>query len=122
MKYREQRPTGELRNFVECFWFLEQEESDAAGRRPVERLLPIDSVEVVLHHGSPFREWVGQQQQRPLPRGVIAGQLTGPLYIQPDGPVETMGLRFTPGGAYPFFGTRLDVLTGRIASFEEIWG
>ena len=53
---------------------------------------------------------------------MIAGQLTGPLYIQPAGAVQTMGLRFVPGGAYPFFGTRLDVLTGKLASFEEIWG
>jgi hypothetical protein len=28
------------------------------------------------------------------------------LFIQPAGPVATMGIRFRPGGAYPFFGTR----------------
>jgi AraC-like DNA-binding protein len=121
LKYREQRPSGELRRFVDCFWFLEQEDSDACGQRPVERLLPIGSTEVVLHHGSSFREWIGGEPTL-LPPGVIAGQLTGPLFIQPAGPVETMGLRFLPGGAYPFFGARLDVLTGRIASFEEVWG
>ncbi len=121
MRYREQSPKGELRRFVECFWFLEQEECEAKGQRPVERLLPIGAIEVVLHHGSPFREWV-DNQPRQLAPGVIAGQLTGPLYIQPAGAVQTMGLRFVPGGAYPFFGTRLDVLTGKLASFEEIWG
>jgi AraC-like DNA-binding protein len=57
-----------------------------------------------------------------LARGVVAGQLTEPLYIQPDGPVTSMGIRFKPGGAYPFLGTRLDRLTNRIPGFEDVWG
>jgi len=121
VKYREQRPTGELGRFIDCFWFLEQEETDSPEPRPLERLLPIGAIEVVLHHGSPFREW-SASQPRLLPPGVVAGQLTGPMLIQPVGRVSTMGLRFAPGGAYPFFGTRLDALTGRLAGFGEIWG
>jgi len=121
LKYREQSPAGELGRFVDCFWFLEEGEGSSASR-PLERLLPIGSIEVVIHHRSPFREWPDERQPRMLPPGVIAGQLTGPLYIQPAGPVGTMGIRFLPGGAYPFLGTRLDALTDRLATFEEIWG
>lgn len=120
MKYREQSPRGELGRFVDCFWFLQEEEP--VSERPLERLLPIGSIEVVIHHRSPFREWPDERHPRTLPPGVIAGQLTGPLFVQPAGPVSTMGVRFLPGGAYPFFGTSLDALTDRLATFGEIWG
>jgi AraC-like DNA-binding protein len=119
LKYREQSPSGELGRFVECFWFLEGE---PIAPRPLERLLPIGSIEVVVHHRSPFREWPDASHPRMLPPGVVAGQLTRPLFIQPAGPISTMGVRFRPGGAYPFLGTRLDALTDRIVSFEEVWG
>ncbi len=120
MRYREESPRGRLAPFVECFWYLADEERE--GPRPLERLLPIGSVEVVLHHRSAFREWRGEGGPNTLARGVVAGQLTGPLYIQPAGPVETMGIRFRPGGASAFFGTRLDDLTDRIVGFSDVWG
>ncbi len=122
MKYREQRPAAGLDRFIECFWFLTDGETSVKVEPPLERLLPIGAVEVVLHHGSRFRQWKGAQTPRTLAPGVVAGQLTEPLFVQPAGPVATMGIRFRPGGAYPFFGTRLDSLTNSIASFEEAWG
>ncbi len=122
MRYLEQQPTGELERFVECFWFLAQDRAAGLGSLPVERLLPVGSIEIVLHHGSPFRQCAEGEPARLLPRGVIAGQQTGPIFIQPEGAVATMGVRFFPGGAYPFFGTRLDAITGRLTSFEEVWG
>jgi AraC-like DNA-binding protein len=120
LNYREQRPAAGLDRFVDCFWFLSAD--DGAGEPPVERLLPIGAVEVVLHHGSAFRQWNGAGTSRTLARGVVAGQLTEPLFIQPAGRVATMGLRFHPGGAFPFLGARLDAFTNQIASFEEVWG
>jgi len=119
--YREQSPKGELARFVDCFWFLDHGDGPAA-ERPLEHLLPVGSIEVVIHHRSPFREWPDERQPRMLPAGVIAGQLTRALSIQPAGPISTMGVRFLPGGAYPFLGTRLDALTDRIVSFAEVWG
>ena len=121
MIYREQTPKGELARFVDCFWFLDDGD-DPAAERPLEHLLPIGSIEVVIHHRSPFREWPDERQPRTLPPGVIAGQLTRALSIQPAGPISTMGVRFLPGGAYPFLGTSLDALTDRIVSFAEVWG
>jgi AraC-like DNA-binding protein len=120
LRYREESPRGRLAEFVDCFWYLADE--DGEGPRPLERLLPIGSVEVVLHHRSAFRQWPGEGRPRTLARGVVAGQLTGPLYVQPAGPVETMGIRFFPAGASAFFGTRLDELTDRIVGFSDVWG
>ena len=120
--YRESRAHGELARYVECFWFLEEGAETTGAGCPVERLLPIGSIEVVLHRRSPFRQWSPEGAPRRLSPGVVAGQMTGPLYIQPEGPIGTMGIRFRPGGAYPFLGLPLDALTDCLASFEEVWG
>jgi len=120
LRYREESPGSGLEPYVECFWYLADD--GGSGPRPLERLLPIGSIEVVLHHRSAFREWPGGAAPRTLDRGVVAGQMTGPLYVQPAGPVETMGIRFRPGGAYPFFGARLEELTDRIIGFSDVWG
>jgi AraC-like DNA-binding protein len=120
--YRELRAHGELGQYVECFWFLEEGAGTKGAGCPVERLLPIGSIEVVLHRRSPFRQWSPEGAPQRLAPGVVAGQLTGPLYIQPEGPIATMGIRFRPGGAYPFLGLPLDALTDRLASFEDVWG
>jgi AraC-like DNA-binding protein len=120
MHYREESPRAELAPYVECLWHLEGE--GGPGPRPLERLLPIGSIEVVLHHRSAFRQWREGNGTQTLSRGVVAGQLTGPLFVQPAGPVESMGIRFRPGGAYPFVGLRLDDLTDRIVSFSDVWG
>src|SRR5262245_54472720 len=120
LRYREESPKNGLDQYVECFWYLADD--GASGRRPLERLLPIGSIEVVLHHRSAFREWTDGVSPRTLDRGVVAGPLTGPLYVQPEGPVETMGIRFRPGGAYPFLGACLEELTDRILGFSEVWG
>jgi AraC-like DNA-binding protein len=120
MRYREENPRAELAPYVECFWHLEGE--GGPGPRPLERLLPIGSIEVVLHRRSAFGQWREAGGTQTLSRGVVAGQLTGPLFVQPAGPVETMGIRFRPGGAYPFVGLHLDELTDRIVSFADVWG
>jgi AraC-like DNA-binding protein len=120
LHYREESPRNGLDQYVECFWYLVDD--GGSGPRPLERLLPIGSIEVVLHHRSAFRQWREGSSPRTLERGVVAGQLSGPLYIQPEGPVETMGIRFRPGGAYPFLGACLEELTDRILGFSEVWG
>ena len=119
--YRETRARGALARYVDCFWFLEEGAGTRGAGCPVERLLPIGAIEVVLHRRSPFRQWSPEGAPRRLAAGVVAGQQTGPLYIQPEGPIATFGIRFLPGGAYPFLGVSLDALTDRLASFEDVW-
>jgi AraC-like DNA-binding protein len=120
--YRELRASGALGRYVECFWFLEEGAGTRGAGCPIERLLPIGAIEAVLHRGSPFRQVSPEGAPRRLTAGVIAGQQTGPLDIQPEGPIATMGIRFLPGGAYPFLGMPLDALTDCLASFEDVWG
>jgi AraC-like DNA-binding protein len=56
------------------------------------------------------------------PRALMVGQMTGPLWLQPPQRVHTIGLRFRPGGLAPFVTDRVDLLTDRSPSLEDLWG
>jgi AraC-like DNA-binding protein len=48
--------------------------------------------------------------------------MTRPVLVAPTGPVQLLGIRFTPGGALPFFHTPPGELTNTIAPLAEVAG
>ena len=56
------------------------------------------------------------------PRSFVVGELTRFILLQPTGPVDTMGVRFRPGGAYRFLPFPVGLLTDSFVSTGNIWG
>ena len=56
------------------------------------------------------------------PACFVVGLLTSPFVIAPAARVDTMAVRFRPGGAYPFFRGPLTALTDRAAALDDLWG
>ncbi len=54
-------------------------------------------------------------------RAWVSGQRLGPIVIQ-SGPSTMMGVRFRPGGAWPFFNKALPDLTDYVVPLDLIWG
>jgi AraC-like DNA-binding protein len=48
--------------------------------------------------------------------------LTSPLFVEAVSHAETVGVRFRPGGAYPFFSCPLSTFTDRVVCLEDLWG
>jgi hypothetical protein len=119
--YRERRPSAAaLRSFVECLWTVR---TDARGVvAPVERLLPDGCIELIVHLDEPYTEVTPDRPLRPQPDAFVVGEMTAALLVRPVGRTRTLGVRFRPGGAYPFLGPGLDALTDRAASLEDLWG
>jgi len=44
------------------------------------------------------------------------------LLIQPTGRVRVLGVRFWPGGAYPFLALPQNEIAGRVIALDSIWG
>ena len=111
MHYREIKPTLPLRRFVECFWALESDRSNAGA--PPERILPDGCVELILNFGDRFFQHCENKHEL-QPRNFIVGQMTGPILISPSGKVELLGIRFQPGGTRPFFLAPADEITDAV--------
>ena len=112
MHYLEIQPCSELAPFIECFWTLE----DAASAAPFqpERLLPDGCVELILNFGERFREHKDDGRQELQPLNLVVGQMTQPTLIAPTGTVQLLGIRFHPGGTFPFFHIPMHELTNRV--------
>ena len=120
MRYAEHPPHPALAPFVECFWQASDE--DAAASRPPERVLPDGCVEWIFHLGERFRRWAPEGRWQTQPASFVVGEMTRHLVLQSNGRVRTLGVRFRPGGAYPFLAHSLDALTDRAVPTEDLWG
>ena len=67
------------------------------GTDGMEPVLPDGCMELVVHRGAPFRRKsdAGFIQQPPA---FFVGQILSPLLLQPAGPIDVFGVRFTPPG------------------------
>jgi AraC-like DNA-binding protein len=118
LKYAEYSPSPTLARFVKCYWSLK---GDAArGARRVERVLPDGCVELVLHLEEPMRRL--DAPHRTGHRSAVVGQARRPVLIQLPDRFVTLGVRFRPAGARPFFGPPLCELSDRSWPLELFWG
>ena len=109
MEYREFVPRSPLRDYVRCIWTLR---SSGGG---LERVLPDGTCEIVLNRGDPFRH-AGRVQ----PRAMVVGQMPRFMEIEPTGAVDLLGIRFRPGGLFPFLRAPMSELTGGWADLGDI--
>ncbi|HVQ37221.1 MAG TPA: DUF6597 domain-containing transcriptional factor [Pyrinomonadaceae bacterium] len=123
MRYCEFKPTPQLAPYVECFWTLDNDETEvtkpAEGLQP-ERILPDGCVELILNFGAHFREQLDNGQQEAQPRHFLVGQMTRPILISPNGRVELIGIRFHPGGTLPFLKVEMQELTNQVVELAAL--
>jgi AraC-like DNA-binding protein len=117
MRYCEIPPRPPLNNFVECFWTLEGD-GPSPGAAP-ERILPDGCVELILNFGDRFSQHHDHAREL-QPRHFLVGQMSGPILISPNGPVQLLGIRFHPGGTSPFLRVPMNELTDRITELGSL--
>ena len=117
MQYRDMPPARALAPFIECLWMLEGE-PDAFANAP-ERILPDGCVEIILSFGAPFAE-IGAGKKQLQPAHFLVGQMTQPVIISPTGSVRLIGIRFHPGGTFPFLRAPMHQTTDRIIELDAI--
>jgi methylphosphotriester-DNA--protein-cysteine methyltransferase len=118
--YAEQRPVRALAPYVEALWWMSGRAP--ASPAPPEKALPDGCLELVLHLGDPFAAGPEAGRLERQAPAVLVGQLTRCLFLRPGPRVESMGIRFRPGGALPFLGPRLHELTARATPLRDLWG
>ena len=118
MQYHELKPSAALQRYVECFWFLSSSKDSAS--EGAQRILPDGCMEILLNLADPFcrHEPSGYKQAQSLQ--LVAGQLDRPIFIEPTGRVDLVGIRFHPAGAYPFFRFPMAELKGCVTNFDLV--
>ncbi|HWO00469.1 MAG TPA: helix-turn-helix domain-containing protein [Blastocatellia bacterium] len=119
MQYEEFRPAAPLAKYVKCFWVLEAEAADSPNQ---ERILPDGCAEIVFQLADPFNQLTPDGTTHRQPLAMLVGQMRRHLLIQPTGRVRVMGVRFWPGGAYPFLDVPQNEILDRIVGLDAVWG
>ena len=119
MQYQEFRPAEPLAKYVKCFWMLENESTNSLSQ---ERLLPDGCTEIVFHLADPFNQHNADGTTERQPPAMLVGQMRRHLLIQPTGRIHVLGVRFWPGGAYPFLSLPQDEIADRVVALEAVWG
>lgn len=118
MRYREIHPVKYLARFVECFWTLEGEVNGEAAQP--ERILPDGCIELILNFGASVREVKANGEEQHQPLTVLVGQMTRPVMIAPSGVVQLLGIRFQPGGTFPFLRLPMHELTNQVVELKAL--
>lgn len=114
IRYVEVAPSPDLRPWVECFWCL----SGHAGERPAgNRVLPDGCMDVILRFGD--RPANGDSSS--VFESFVVGAMTSPAVVWQVGRVDTMGVRFRPGGGRAFLGMPASELTDSVVNLDEFW-
>lgn len=113
MDYREMQPAVPLQAFVRCFWQLRGEPSQAAR---AQRVLPDGCADLLIDCAAVAG---GASGADAATRWV--GTMTRPLDVIHNGYVDLFGVRFAPGGMYPFLRVPLDRITDATVTGVELW-
>jgi AraC-like DNA-binding protein len=119
MRYEEILPSRPLAKYVKCFWFLESTLVESGGQ---ERILPDGCTEIVINLAEPFQQQNSDGSTERQPLAFVVGQMRRYLLIEPTGKAQIMGLRFWPGGVYPFLAFPQDQIADQVVALDSIWG
>lgn len=112
-------PCPPLARYIECFWYVNLR---APYRR--EKILPSGTVELIFNFGSHFRLYDRDDPQHFTlqTESWLVGLHTAYLLNEPIGETHMIGVRFKPGGAYPFFRLPASVLHNQVVPTDTLWG
>jgi AraC-like DNA-binding protein len=93
MEFTFHGPPPPLANTVKAIWCARGTKQEFDAPQPI---VPDGCVEIVFNLGDPF---VNAATGGLQPRGLLAGQMTGPVIALPTGEVDLIGVRFKTGRA-----------------------
>jgi len=114
-------PKPPLSHFVENLWLVEGYATDF--RR--EKILPDGAIELIIDldtNPKTIFEDETSERFRTVSKGWISGERTRYIVIGAEMNQSMVGIRFKPGGAYPFFGFPISELSESVTELELIWG
>lgn len=104
LQYVERPAPAPLGAAIECVWRVSDRRARRA--RPRDRLLPDGCPELIVHRGERYAR-VSDGRLVRQPPAFLAGTLSRPWIVQAPPRVDTIGVRFRPGGLTALFGASL---------------
>jgi len=114
-------PEPPLSQFVENMWLVEGFAADYTR----EKILPDGAIELIVDLDTQPKtifEDEASERFRTVKKAWISGERTRYIVIGAERNQSMVGIRFRPGGAYPFFGFPISELSESVTELDLIWG
>ncbi len=114
-------PELPLSQFVENFWLVEGFSADYTR----EKILPDGAIELIIDLDTEPKSIFDDEASdrcRTVKKAWISGERTGYIVIGAHRNQSMVGIRFRPGGAYPFFRFPISELSESVTELDLIWG
>jgi AraC-like DNA-binding protein len=120
VKYYEAKPRSILRNYIKCFWYLEEDYS--SNYLSIETILPDGCVDFVFQvNGAALTLQTGDQSIL-LTNNFLIGLQKSPVRLFSKTKSAAYGIRFFAYGVYPFLRTPLHELQETVLELEDLFG
>ncbi|HKO61771.1 MAG TPA: DUF6597 domain-containing transcriptional factor [Pyrinomonadaceae bacterium] len=114
-------PQCPLSQFVENFWLVEGFTADYTR----EKILPDGAIELIIDLDTEPKHIFDHEtsaSSRTVKKAWISGERTRYLIIGAHQNQSMVGIRFRPGGAYPFFRFPISELSESVTELDLLWG
>ena len=114
-------PVPPLSQFVENIWLVEGHTADYTR----EKILPDGAIELIIDLDDEPKnifDSEGSESFRTVKKAWVSGERTRYIIIGAARNQSMVGIRFRPGGAYPFFGFPISELSEYVTELDLIWG
>jgi hypothetical protein len=119
MHFSSRAPIRPLDTCVERLWLLSDAPADSK-----EQIAPSGTIDLGINlHENQLRIYDPAKPERSkrFSGAVVSGIYSRPFVIDPRELVSIIGVRFRPGGAFPFFGTAASELADTHVDLDGVW-
>ncbi len=117
------RPHSSLSKYINCFWISRSPESPSPS--PAKNLiLPDGGTEIIFNTGAPEKVYIAGHGTYIGTSGfsMVVGPRKHALLLEDTGKKEKIGIRFNPGGLYPFLQLPPHHIAGSTVGLDMLWG
>jgi AraC-like DNA-binding protein len=117
MNYTRYAPAKDLEKLVECYWFVEGDET--ASKQ--EKIIPDGYPEMIFHYRDPYHININGEWQLQSP-SLLAGQIRKNFYLKNTGASGIVGVKLRPSAVTYLFEIKMDTLADQVVDLQEILG
>ena len=105
-------PSEELQPSIQCYWSIYLKENLLLPR--TEKIISDGGMGIVFNFGDKFSIKIGERTSTDTAGYFVTGPTRKATHLRFDEKIYAIGIRFNPGGAYPFFQEDISNFTDRI--------
>lgn len=114
MKYSTNIPDSRLNCAIECYWFVDGDDTSQ------QKIIPDGFPEIIFHFGDSYEliseNGIASRQETML----ISGQISRPILLRATGRSDVFGIKFKPAGIWNLFRVNMSALKNQVIPLRDV--